>query len=257
MLPVDPKALLVSLWVENFLFRKTQSILWAKREIFFLSHEQLFADALVVYRCYSLFGSSHAEYYLALPALMVLWSGVDGFSVQRAMQLRPAFFAMSLVTNLTVTSLAAGRLYCLSRNQEWHILFIEEPELLRRYRRSFAIMQVDLHDLRVLSLIKRYRRIESGGLYSLTLGLFLVLCIGQDPSEGAALIVQSALAQIMGIVPTSIIVIVGLGMEFSRKGDTGRIKPSPYKKLSTSPFSRLNRSHQKRELESSSVMNIV
>ncbi|KAF9074771.1 hypothetical protein BDP27DRAFT_1399526 [Rhodocollybia butyracea] len=147
------------------------------------------------------------------------------------MQLRPAFFAMSLVTNLTVTSLAAGRLYWLSRNQEWHILFIEEPELLRR--------------------------IESGGLYSLTLGLFLVLCIGQDPSEGAALIVQSALAQIMGIVPTSIIVIVGLGMEFSRKGDTGRIKPSPYKKLSTSPFSRLNRSHQKRELESSSVMNIV
>ncbi|KIK57441.1 hypothetical protein GYMLUDRAFT_46320 [Collybiopsis luxurians FD-317 M1] len=201
-----------------------------------------FADALVVYRCYALW-SSNAEYFLAFPALMVLITtmvGTDGDPCKEALQLRPQFFILALVTNLTVTFLAAGRLYWLTRNREWHILGTIESELFRRYRKAFMIL------------------VESGGLYSLALGLFLILCDG-NANEGAALIVQSSLAQIMGIVPTSIIVIVGLGKEFSSQSDeeTRDLLPkSSRHSRGTSLFSKNTRTYS-RKLDPNEVMNIV
>ncbi|KAE9402554.1 hypothetical protein BT96DRAFT_974184 [Gymnopus androsaceus JB14] len=199
-----------------------------------------FADALVVYRCYSLWSPS--AYYPALPALLVLITtmvGVDGFPCKEAMQLRPAFFVMSLVTNLTVAVLTAGRLYWLSRKQEWHLMYKDEPALVRRYSKAFAIL------------------IESGGLYSLGLIIFLAFC-ANDEYEGAAMIVQSALTQIMGIVPTSIIVIVGLGLQFEHQPppEAEPLRPRPSNHSRT--FSRRSRrSRHKREWNYGEVMNIA
>ncbi|KAF5390959.1 hypothetical protein D9757_003964 [Collybiopsis confluens] len=202
-----------------------------------------FADALVVYRCYTLWRSEspNPEYFLAVPALLVLITtmvGVDGDPCKEALQLRPTFFVLALVTNLMVTLLAGGRLYWLTRYREWDMLTKNEPELLRRYRKAFMIL------------------IESGGLYSLTLALFLILCIDTVKAEGAALIVQSGLVQIMGIAPTSIIVIVGLGKEFSSQSDERLIRSPPTQLQRSSIFGQPSRKRS-RDLVFDEVMNIA
>jgi hypothetical protein len=304
MLPVDPKAFLVSLWIETFLFGlhlvlfifcvwillrhkregyavllttaiciiafSTTHVVLNFRDSLFRLHLEMkrerpgrlpgvevenphqffglnarsfaylmnnfFADALVVYRSYALL-SSNAEYLLALPALLVMITTMVGVAdanpYREALQLRPSFFVMSLFTNLTVTALAVGRLYWLSRDQDWHAICEREPALFRRYRKALMII------------------IESGSLYSLTLMLFLLLCL-DDANEGAAMIVQSSLAQIMGIVPTSIIVIVGLGKEFSESNQDKVLLP---RQSEQSVFGRIRTKHGR--LEPSEVMNIV
>ncbi|KAK7040749.1 hypothetical protein VNI00_009655 [Paramarasmius palmivorus] len=88
--------------------------------------------------------------------------------------------------------MAIGRLYYMA--PVTRALFARQPHFLRRYTRAFIIT------------------LETGIINSACFVVFLILCRDTD-TEGGALMMQDAFAQIMGIIPTMIIVIVGLGSD--------------------------------------------
>lgn len=176
----------ISLWLNIF-----KQALYATNNIV--------ADGLVIYRCYIVW--NYSRWIIVGPIVMLLAttvcaylavynfsqvvSGADVFAFNIA-QWGTALFAISLATNITVTSLIAGRIWWLSR--ETAVLGVKH---LRKYHRAIAII------------------IESGAIYSVSLLILLVLYCLQS---NAQYIAYDALSQIMGIVPTLIIVRVGLGI---------------------------------------------
>ncbi|KAJ8082582.1 hypothetical protein PM082_008437 [Marasmius tenuissimus] len=162
-----------------------------------------FADALVVYRCYAIW---NFEAYCIIPGAVLLlitaMVGVADVSEKCPfIQPGPPFFALSLVTNLYATLMAAGRLYYLRPvlKKYWR----NRPDLQRRSSRAFIIV------------------LETGAFNSACFVIFLILCT-KKTTEGAALLVQDCVAQFFGIVPTLIIVIVGIRSE-------SEITPTPIK----------------------------
>ncbi|KAJ7354434.1 hypothetical protein DFH08DRAFT_854840 [Mycena albidolilacea] len=99
------------------------------------------------------------------------------------------FFALSLAINVLVTTLTAGRIWWICRKA-----------------RSYLTTDVQRRSVASVSII-----VESGVIYSVSVLMYLIL--GAIPS---AVIVQDPvvemLAQVVGIVPTLIIVRVGLGV---------------------------------------------
>ncbi|KDQ28865.1 hypothetical protein PLEOSDRAFT_1102905 [Pleurotus ostreatus PC15] len=135
--------------------------------------------------------------------------GVDGANL----------LALSLVTSIVATSLTAGRIMWISYQTKKHL----GKQFAERYNMAFQVV------------------VESGLMYSISLIIFLVVYIdgpGSDagPSKTypgqtqpittfpfffpASYILYVALAQIMGIVSTLIIVRVGLGVSAGDHGET-------------------------------------
>jgi hypothetical protein len=177
------------------------------------------ADGLVIYRCYSVW--NHNVYVIIVPMILLVISSVFGWDTQ--LPLEP-FFALSLATNVLVTTLTAGRIWWICRKARSQL----RTDVQRRSVSSISIV------------------IESGVIYSVSVLIYLILgaipstVIVQDP-------VIEMLAQMVGIVPTLIIVRVGLGVqvqsvEASMKTATnmseesraqkrhilGMVRPSPY-----------------------------
>ncbi|ESK91886.1 hypothetical protein Moror_10442 [Moniliophthora roreri MCA 2997] len=165
-----------------------------------------FADALVVYRCHAIWNFD--VLYIIPAVVMVLVTAMVGAGdLDPHIQPKPSFFALSLATNLYVTAMAAGRLYYMG--PAIRTIFARQPDFLRRYSRAFVIT------------------LETGIANSACFIIFLVLC-RKDSTEGSALMVQDCFAQIMGIIPTLIIVVVGLGSDSYYKvseSETKRLRP--------------------------------
>jgi len=156
------------------------------------------ADGLLIYRCYIVWGY---QWKVAIvPILMLIGSEpVSGYrSVYNFSQAQStitpditawgdAMFVLSLLTTLLVSSLIAYRIYWIGRRLNAML----GPGQSRKHRYTIAIV------------------LESGALYSAPLVLLLVLF---SFDSVYAYIVYDALAQIMGLAPTIIIVRVGLGI---------------------------------------------
>ncbi|EEB94203.1 hypothetical protein MPER_07024, partial [Moniliophthora perniciosa FA553] len=98
-----------------------------------------------------------------------------------------ALFALSMATNIIVTSLIAGRI--------WYIGLRTSKNLGRQHGVKYS---------RALVII-----VESGALYSVSLFILLIL---YSIDNDAQIILFNWTSQIVGIAPTLIIVRVGLGL---------------------------------------------
>jgi len=139
----------------------------------------IMADALLIYRCYVIWNTI---WITVVPLLLLVATMIFGYSIQL-----PLFFIFSLSMNLFVPTLVAGRLW-------WVIRRIRGPsgEVTRRKGRNAMIIIL-----------------ESGLIYSIFVSLHMGFFHFGDPHDE---IVYAALGQVVGIVPTLIIVRVGLGV---------------------------------------------
>lgn len=160
----------------------------------------ILADGLVVYRCYIVWNYDYK--IITVPIIMLLSTTVCAYlAVYNFSQVHPgdnvfssniagwgtALFSLSLATNIIVTTLIASRIWWISREAASNF----GRRYGMRYNQAFAIV------------------IESGAIYSLSLCTLLILYCQRT---NAQYIAYDSLAQIMGIVPTMIIVRVGLGI---------------------------------------------
>jgi hypothetical protein len=154
------------------------------------------ADGLVIYRCYIVWGSLWSV--LVVPITMLIGTTICGYrsvyNFSQGQNITPtttawgdAMFILSLLTNLLVTTLIASRIYWIGRRSN----AVNGPGHSQKYNYTVAIV------------------LESGALYLAPLVILLVLF---SLNLVSAYIVYAALAQIMGLAPTIIIVRVGLGI---------------------------------------------
>ncbi|KAJ7162312.1 hypothetical protein C8R46DRAFT_1104283, partial [Mycena filopes] len=140
----------------------------------------LVADALLIYRCFVIWGT---PWVTVAPLLLLVATMILGYSLQLKL-----FFILSLTMNLFVPALVAGRLW-------WIIRRIRVDNVTRRKgRNAMAII------------------LESGLIYSLFVSIHMGFFHFADPRDQ---IIYAALSQVVGIVPTLIIVRVGLGVSTS------------------------------------------
>ncbi|KAF8154715.1 hypothetical protein B0H34DRAFT_799467 [Crassisporium funariophilum] len=141
------------------------------------------ADSLILYRCYMVWGRRKS--IIAGPCLLLLVSTVCGYVFNAASspnlrKLQPVYLWMTFALNISVTLLTASRILWFAHTAR----AILGPEMARRYYSITVIV------------------VESGAIYSLYVLLDLVV---------ATIVLDAALIQVVGIVPTLIIVQVGLG----------------------------------------------
>ncbi|KAJ7354432.1 hypothetical protein DFH08DRAFT_854834 [Mycena albidolilacea] len=139
----------------------------------------IIADALLIYRCYVIWGT---WYITVVPLILLVATMILGYSIQLKL-----FFILSLSMNLFVPTLVAGRLW-------WIIRRIRGPRGAATRRKGRNAMIIIL---------------ESGLIYSVVVSIHMVFFHYGDPRDE---VVYGALGQIVGIVPTLIIVRVGLGV---------------------------------------------
>ncbi|KAJ7246582.1 hypothetical protein B0H12DRAFT_758562 [Mycena haematopus] len=167
----------------------------------FLNTNNAFTDGLFIYRCYVVWGKR--KLVVVVPILMLAATTILGYisAVQIDSLYRPTFnskivFIMAVVTNVTLTTLTAGRIWWVGK---------EVRRTLREaYDRDYSIAAAMC--------------LESGIIYSFFVIAFMVT--GSIPSTGISIInnlITGALPQAVNIVPLIIIVRVGLirGVETS------------------------------------------
>ncbi|KAJ6474149.1 hypothetical protein C8R45DRAFT_384209 [Mycena sanguinolenta] len=136
------------------------------------------ADTLFIYRCFVIWNRN--IYVVILPIITLV------VTIDQSLPLTP-FYIITLGNNVLVTGLTAGRIWWIGRQARVHL----NPAMQKRYGSSIAII------------------VESGVIYSAAILTFLIL--GVIPfTYPAADPTVDMLAQIVGIVPTLIIVRVGL-----------------------------------------------
>jgi len=136
-------------------------------------------DALLIYRCYVIWNTL---YIVIVPSLLLVATMILGYTIQLKL-----FFILSLTTNLLIPTLVAVRLWWILRR----IRGTAGAETRRKGRRAMTII------------------LESGLIYSIVVSIHMVFFHYDDPMDQ---IVYAALGQVVGIVPTLIIVRVGRGM---------------------------------------------
>jgi hypothetical protein len=147
----------------------------------------LIADSLVIYRCHAVWNGS--KRVIILPCFLLLCGSAFGYGFiaigeddYMFRQLLIAFLFTTVALNLLVTFLMAGRIWWIARKAQ----SILGPGLSSKYATMIAVI------------------VESGVISSIYFTLDVVV---QD------LILDAGLAQIVGIVPTLIIVQIGLGRD--------------------------------------------
>ncbi|KAF7288997.1 Zn(2)-C6 fungal-type domain-containing protein [Mycena indigotica] len=139
----------------------------------------VFADALLIYRCYVIWNT---VYVTIVPLLLLAATMFLGYAIQLKL-----FFILSLTTNLLVPALVAGRLWWVLRR----IRGIASEQTRKQGRKAMVIL------------------LESGLIYSLVVSIHMIYFHYDNPMDQ---VVYAALAQLVGIVPTLIIVRVGRGV---------------------------------------------
>jgi len=147
------------------------------------------ADTLLLYRCYAIWG---CKVRVVLGPIILLVAGTACGYIFEGSQ--PHLFkyawiypTLTLILNLLVTALTAGRIWWFARNAQRLL----GQNIVQRYNTTVAIL------------------IESGFIYSVYISLDLAT---MSNNIGHA-ILDNGLIQVVGIVPTLIIVQVGLGRE--------------------------------------------
>jgi len=147
------------------------------------------ADALLVYRCYVIWNTI---WITVAPIILVVAAMLLGYAIQLRL-----FFIVSLTINLFVPALVSGRLWWIVRRIRG-----SAGETTRRKGRNAIIIIL-----------------ESGLIYSAFVSVHMVFFHYQNPMDE---VIFAALGQVVGIVPTLIIVRVGLGV--SENGHKGQCR---------------------------------
>ncbi|KAF9456130.1 hypothetical protein BDZ94DRAFT_440025 [Collybia nuda] len=168
----------------------------------------LVANSLFAFRCYVIWGRK--KYILWLPSLLILaetgfgsyWCissmplgessdiGIDGLDTRT-----PLIF--TLATNVALTGLSAGRIWWISRK-----LRILGPKVTRKYNTIIALI------------------VESGLIYCIAIAAYLISIPNNIGFDGfgvttSEIVVKTffvILTQVVGIVPTLMVVRIGLGV---------------------------------------------
>ncbi|KAF7338868.1 Zn(2)-C6 fungal-type domain-containing protein [Mycena sanguinolenta] len=205
----------------------------------------MIADGLVIYRCYSIWNNN--VYVVSLPIVLLivttgkriaLWTSSPSshyplvFGLDFSLPTDP-FFVLTLTTNILVTAMTAGRIWWIYRAARLYM----QPDVQRRYMSALSIL------------------VESGMLYSATVLVYLIL--GAIPST---VVLQSPvfqiLTQVMGIAPTLIIVRVGLGTSVCSFMATSKTTTSTWKHSICSAHSPENVSDIEKGLSECSASNL-
>ncbi|KAI1784141.1 hypothetical protein LXA43DRAFT_245472 [Ganoderma leucocontextum] len=184
----------------------------------------ILGDSIVVWRCYHVWTGEWRV--CVLPVLLIIGSAICGFGqayiFATAKGTHSAFattlarwngslFSLSLITNLVVTGLIAIRLWYLTRETGGPKQF--------RFFRAFMLI------------------IESAMIYSAALLIEIILYFS---GNNAFYIVYDPIAQLTGIVPTTIIIVAALGLTYRKEGTTASAPTTE----STVQFSRSRTSRQ-------------
>jgi len=153
----------------------------------------IIADALLIYRCYVIWSTI---WITVVPLILLVATMILGYSIQL-----PMFFILSLSMNLFVPALVAGRLW-------WVVRRIRGPSGAATRRKGRNAMVIIL---------------ESGLIYSVFVSFHMGFFHSQNPVDT---VVYAALSQVVGMVPTLIIVRVGLGVSENGSGTmVGSVSP--------------------------------
>ncbi|KAJ6562325.1 hypothetical protein B0H19DRAFT_1259910 [Mycena capillaripes] len=156
----------------------------------------LIADAIFIYRCYCIWG--FRKRIIAVPIVLLIAGGCLGYASIIACGLEdlseflfinwlfPLAVVFSVLTNVMLMALTAGRIWWIARGAR----VIMGPAVVKQYRTVAAMI------------------LESGALYC-TPGILYLILLGIRRSSTQ--VIFAALAQIVGIAPTIIVVRVGLG----------------------------------------------
>lgn len=162
----------------------------------------ILSDSLLIFRCYTVWGQNWKV--ILVPVVLLVLGGTTGFvTVYQFTVVEPgnedgvytgslkswatAAYGFSLAANVLVTSLIAWRIWRHTRRVRAIVEGVEKA----RYDRALAMV------------------IESGAIYSLSLTIMLIMYTLNTHGQR---IVYDALSQIAGIMPTLIIVRIGLGV---------------------------------------------
>jgi hypothetical protein len=156
----------------------------------------LIADSIFIYRCYCIW--DFRKEIIAVPIVLLIASGCLGFASIIACGKEgyseflfitwvfPLAVVFSVLTNVMLMALTAGRIWWIARGAR----VIMGPAVVKQYRTVIAMI------------------LESGALYC-TPGLLYLIFFAIRPSSTQ--VIFAALAQIVGIAPTIIVVRVGMG----------------------------------------------
>ncbi|KAF8880555.1 hypothetical protein BD779DRAFT_1675893 [Infundibulicybe gibba] len=163
--------------------------------ILFVTNNVL-ADTLVIYRCYAVW--SHNKRIIIFPCILLLAATICGYgatshSLKRSFGI---YLWMTFTLNILVTTLTAGRIWWISQKARR----ILGSDLVKRYNSAIAVI------------------VESGAIYSSYI-IHVILSV---------LVLDVGLIQMVGIVPTLIIVQVGLGRDTVERPTTiSTMQPEP------------------------------
>ncbi|KAJ7783984.1 hypothetical protein DFH07DRAFT_789772, partial [Mycena maculata] len=152
-------------------------------------------DFLLIYRCFIVW--NHNIRIVVIPILLLLTTTVIGYlSVyedeyvisSHYLDFRVAFI-MSVVTNVALMALTAGRIWWIRRDA----CVLLESASVRMYTTVIAII------------------LESGALYCISVLIYVISISVLNQDNDMIAVFRAAMPQIMNIAPTLIIVRVGLG----------------------------------------------
>ncbi|KAJ7197744.1 hypothetical protein GGX14DRAFT_470763 [Mycena pura] len=149
-----------------------------------LANIEIYTFNKYIYRCYSIWNKN--IYVVLVPIIMLAITSILGWDI--LLPFAP-FFVLALATNVVVTVLTAGRIWWISRKARNYL----QTGLQRRYLFAISIL------------------VESGVAYSAAVLAYLIFGAFESTSI-LTYPIWEALAQLVGIVPTLIIVRVGMGV---------------------------------------------
>ncbi|KAJ6585843.1 hypothetical protein B0H19DRAFT_1228090 [Mycena capillaripes] len=156
----------------------------------------LIADGIFIYRCYCIW--DFRQRIIAAPMILLIATGCLGYTTVIASALDgfsefffvnwlfPLEIIFSVSTNVLLMFLTAGRIWWISRGASAKL----GPDVGKRCKTAIAMI------------------LESGALYC-TPGILYLIFLSIRPSSTQ--VIFAALAQIVGIAPTIMVVRVGLG----------------------------------------------
>ncbi|KAJ7053943.1 hypothetical protein C8F01DRAFT_1165403 [Mycena amicta] len=179
-----------------------RNVMWNFLEDIALVINELVTDGVLIYRCYLIWGRNY--YVIAAPSLMLLLTTILSFlsAVQGdypqpggpTVDLRIGF-VLGVLTNMVLVGLTAGRIL-FTRRRAKHLGI--QAEVMRRYNNATAMI------------------LESGAIICLWVIIYVILrSMNVAPTIWRAF--RGGLPQLLNIVPTMIIVRVGLGHAISAR----------------------------------------
>jgi len=179
------------------LFRIGVSFDDLRPKYWFYVANNVLADSLLLYRCYMIWDRNLRV--VLCPIVLLAAGTACGFifegSQPRLFKYSWIYPALTLILNMILTTLTAGRIGWFVRNAH----YLLGQSVIQRYNATIAIL------------------VESGFLYC----VYIILDLAMLNNKVGHAILDAGLIQIVGIVPTLIIVQVGLGREL-RNQETNR-----------------------------------